>query len=71
MPARIWILFIVGTIGCAIAGLLFLLLVDAAWLRWGFFGTFLLLAVALLLFGWLFDRRQEKRAALQEAALDA
>ena len=27
---------------------------------WGFFGAFLALAVVLLLFGWIYDRRQAR-----------
>lgn len=28
---------------------------------WGIFGAFVILAVSLLLFGWFYDRRQDKR----------
>jgi membrane protein implicated in regulation of membrane protease activity len=56
-----WLKFIGAAIGCAIAAVLVLLLVGAAWARWGFFVMFLLLGAVLLGIGWIFDRRERKR----------
>lgn len=44
-------------IGCLIGFLIW----SRAVYAFGIFGAFLLLAVALLLFGWFYDRRLEKR----------
>jgi len=38
-----------------------LLLIGAAWARWGFLGMFLLLSLILLGIGWMYDRREQKR----------
>ena len=50
-----------GAIACGLAGMVLFLLIDAAWYRWGFLGTFLLIAAAVLIAAWFYDRRQAKR----------
>lgn len=68
LGGRFWLLFIAGAIGCAIAGFAFFLLLEGAWTRWGFLGMSLFFAAILLLFGWIYDRRDKrKRAELTEA----
>jgi len=48
-------------IAVAIVGLILMLIFTRALYAWGFFGMFLLLAVVLLVIGWLFDRREARR----------
>ena len=45
----------------AIAALILMLIFTRALYAWGFFGMFLVLAVVLLVFGWLVDRREARR----------
>ena len=70
LGGKFWLAFIGGAIAFAFAGVLLFLLFDAAWARWGFLGTFLILAAGMLLFGWIFDRRQAKRRASYDDALE-
>jgi Flp pilus assembly protein TadB len=44
-----------------IALFIFLILLMSAVYAWGVFGTFMLLALGLLLAGWIFDRRNARR----------
>ena len=50
--------------GLVIAGgiiaLLVIAIISRAWWAWGFFGAFAVLAAALLIFGWTYDRRQAR-----------
>ena len=48
-------------IAVAIAGLIVMLILSRAIYAWGFFGMFLLLAVVLLVVGWLIDRREARQ----------
>jgi hypothetical protein len=53
--------FYAGLAGVVIAGgvvaLVMILIFSRAVYAWGVLGAFLILAAALLLFGWIFDRR--------------
>jgi hypothetical protein len=44
-------------IACGLVALVMILLFSRAVYAWGVLGAFLVLAAALLLFGWIFDRR--------------
>ncbi len=61
LGGKFWLLIIGGAIACAVAGVIGLLLIGAAWARWGFLGMFLLLSLILLGIGWMVDRREQKR----------
>ena len=61
MGGKFWLLLIGGAIACAVVGVIGLLLIGAAWARWGFLGMFLLLSLILLGIGWMSDRREQKR----------
>jgi hypothetical protein len=50
------LVFLIG-----IAALLVWLLISAAWLRWGAFGALLFFGGILIVFGYIYDRRQAKR----------
>jgi hypothetical protein len=47
----------------AIVGLILMLIFSRALYAWGIFGTFLLLAVVLLVIGWVIDRRDARYEA--------
>lgn len=67
LGGKFWLTFIAGAIGLAIAGLLFFLLLGNAWARWGFLGGCLFLAAILILFGWIYDKRDRRRRESLEA----
>jgi hypothetical protein len=48
-------------IGVAIVGLILMLIFSRAIYAWGFFGMFLLLAVVMLVIGWVIDRREARQ----------
>ena len=67
LGGKFWLMFIAGAIAAAIAGFVFFLVLEGAWVRWGFLGMCLFFAAILLLFGWLYDRRAKRR---RDEALD-
>ena len=60
---RMWLGLAATVIGLGIAALIFFLLLDIAWVAWGAFGALLAVGAVLLLFAWLYDKRQERRYA--------
>jgi membrane protein implicated in regulation of membrane protease activity len=64
LGAKFWFGIIGGAIACAVAAVIVLLIIGAAWARWGFFVMFLLLAVVLLGIGWIAVRREKRRRGL-------
>ena len=52
---------IVVAIGIAVW--VFVILISRAVYAWGLFGMFLVLAVVLMVFGWMVDRREARRRA--------
>ena len=58
-----WLGLAATVIGLGIAALIFFLLLDIAWVAWGAFGALLAVGAVLLLFAWLYDKRQERRYA--------
>jgi hypothetical protein len=67
LGARFWLRLAGLTILFGIAALLLFLLVDAAWYRWGVFGSMLFFFVILLTIGWVYDRRHAREYADLEA----
>ena len=59
-----WLAGIVFLIGLAM--LVGFLIFSRAVYAFGFFGAFLLVAVGLLVFGWVYDRRQDKQYPSEE-----
>ena len=47
-------------LACGVVALIMILLFSRAVIAWGVFGAFIVLAAALLLFAWIFDRRQAR-----------
>jgi len=59
-----WLAGIIALIG--IAMLVGFLIFSRAVYAFGFFGAFLLVSVALLVFGWVYDRRLDKSYPTEE-----
>jgi hypothetical protein len=53
--------FIAVMVGVVLAVILCFVFLSDAFARWGFIGGFIFLGLVLLLFGWLYDRRQAKQ----------
>ena len=47
-------------LACGVIALVMILLFSRAVIAWGVFGAFIVLAAALLLFAWIYDRRQAR-----------
>ncbi|HET7368827.1 MAG TPA: hypothetical protein VFI83_10720 [Gaiella sp.] len=60
MGFAFWFKVAAIAIAIAIASVIVLLLVSSAFVAWGVFGGFLALAVALMLIGWITDRRRAR-----------
>jgi phosphoglycerol transferase MdoB-like AlkP superfamily enzyme len=69
LGGKFWLTFIAGAIGFAIAGFAFFLLLEGAWTRWGFLGMCLFFSAILLLFGWIYDKRDKRRREALEAEM--
>jgi len=41
--------------------LVFFLLIGAAWEAWGAFGALIFFSAVLLAYGWIYDRRQDRK----------
>ena len=60
LGGRFWLMFIGGLVGVALAGVILFGLLGWAWYAWGLFGMFAFLAVVLIGFGYLYDRREQR-----------
>ena len=47
-------------IACGLVALVMILLFSRAVYAWGVLGAFIVLAAVLLLFGWIYDRREAR-----------
>jgi uncharacterized membrane protein YfcA len=61
LGGKFWLLLIGGAIAAGIAGIVLFLVMEAAWMRWGFLGMCLFFAGILLLSGWIYDKREKRR----------
>ncbi len=61
LGGKFWLGLFGACIALGIGLLLCFLVIDRAAYRWGSLGAFAVLAVALLLTGWIYDRRQTRR----------
>lgn len=55
----LWCLGVALAIG--LGGMILFLIIGGAWYAWGAFGTLLVLSAILLAFGWIYDRRQQRK----------
>ena len=58
LGTRFWLKLFAGILVVGIVLLIALLVFWRALYAWGFFGVFVVIAVASLVFGWIYDRRQ-------------
>jgi uncharacterized membrane protein len=58
---KFWLWFAGVGVAFVIGAVLIFVLISGAWMRWGFFGTLLVLFLIALVGGWIYDRRQQKR----------
>jgi len=63
LGGRTWLRFLAILIPVAIAVILVFIFIKNSIIRWGFLGSFIAIAAVLLLFGWLYDRREAKKNA--------
>jgi hypothetical protein len=63
LGGRTWLKMFAILIPVAIAVILVFIFIKNAIIRWGFLGAFIAIGVVLLLFGWLYDRREAKKNA--------
>ena len=62
LGTRFWLKLAAGVFGIGILILIGLLIFWRALYAWGFFGAFLALGAVLLVFGWIYDRRANRRS---------
>jgi len=57
---RFWLRFVGGVVLVGVVLFVGLLIFWRALYAWGFLGVFLVVAVAGLIFGWVYDRREKR-----------
>ena len=57
---KFWLGLMGMILGGVIAAVLLFVIFGAAWYAWGFFGTLILFGGILLIWAWIYDRRQTK-----------
>jgi membrane protein implicated in regulation of membrane protease activity len=55
----LWVAGIALAVGVGL--LIFFLLIGWAWQAWGAFGALIFFSVILLAYGWIYDRRQDRK----------
>jgi membrane protein implicated in regulation of membrane protease activity len=55
----LWVAGVALALGVGL--LIFFLLIGWAWQAWGAFGALIFFSVLLLAYGWIYDRRQERK----------
>jgi uncharacterized membrane protein YgdD (TMEM256/DUF423 family) len=58
---RFWLRFAGGVLAVGVVLFVGLLIFWRAFYAWGFLGVFVVIAVAGLIFGWVYDRRSARR----------
>ena len=61
MGGRFWFALIGLGLAVVVAGLVVFVLFGRVWYSYGFFATFLLLALVLIVVAWIYDRREAQR----------
>ena len=67
LGAGFWLKLVGLAVAVAIGAMLIFLLLDAAWYRWGALGALLFFSGLLLVYGYIYDRRQAKAYADMQA----
>jgi len=63
---RFWLRFVGGVVLVGVVLFVVLLIFWRALYAWGFLGVFLVVALAGLIFGWVYDRRNARRTSSYE-----
>ena len=63
---RFWLRFVGGVVLVGVVLFVGLLIFWRALYAWGFLGVFLVVALAGLIFGWVYDRRNTRRTSSYE-----
>ena len=63
---RFWLRFVGGVVAVGVILFVGLLIFWRATYAWGFLGVFLVVALAGLIFGWVYDRRNARRTSSYE-----
>ena len=63
---RFWLRFVGGVVLVGVVLFVGLLIFWRALYAWGFLGVFLVVALAGLIFGWVYDRRNARRTSSYE-----
>jgi len=63
MGGRQWLGLFGILLGVGVAVVLGFILISNALFKWGFIGGFIVIGIVLLLFAWIYDRRQAKKDA--------
>lgn len=58
---KFWLWVAGVALAAGIALLVFFLILGKAWEAWGAFGALIFFSVVLLAFGWIYDKRQDKK----------
>jgi bacteriorhodopsin len=58
---KLWAGIVAGVIGLAIAAFIVFAFFGWAWYSFGFFGMFAILAGLLILFGYVYDKREQRQ----------
>lgn len=61
LGGRFWLALVGICIGAGIAAMIVFMIFGRMWEAWGFLGAFLGFGAILLLFGWIYDRRERSR----------
>jgi hypothetical protein len=61
LGGRFWLALIGICIGAGVVALIVFMIFGRMWEAWGFFGAFLGFGAILVLFGWIYDRREQNR----------
>ena len=61
LGGKFWLALIGVCLGVAVGGFLLFALIGYAWYAWGIFGTFVFFGAILLVFAWIYDKRQQRK----------
>ena len=66
LARRFWLRFVGAVVAVGVILFVGLLIFWRALYAWGFLGVFLVVALAGVIFGWVYDRRNARRASSHE-----
>ena len=60
LGGKFWLKVVGIVVACGVGAMLLFVFFGAAWARWGGLGAIILFGAVLLLFAWIYDRRQTR-----------